>query len=186
MNEQMKISYEPIASRGRLVLNVSFDRGAQQIYDGVILAEESEEVIRLTNEVSRATGISLTDVEQQLTGVVLEARAWWKKAKQAQEGDKGFQANFLTSADLEKLDVRHRWLIKNVLVRDQPALLGGPKKSLKTSIMLDAAISLGTGKPFLGKFEIPERVRVAVLSGESGQSTIRRRRCRSPGRRACH
>jgi alkylated DNA nucleotide flippase Atl1 len=51
--------------------------------------------------------------------------------------------------------------------------MGGPKKSLKTSIMLDAAISLGSGKPFLGKFEVPERVKVAVLSGESGQITIR-------------
>jgi replicative DNA helicase len=173
MNDQMKISYEPIASKGRLVLHVSFARGAQQLYDGVILAEESEEVIRLTNEVSRATGISLTEVEQQLTGVVLEARSWWKKAKQSRQGDEGFQANFLNSAELERLDVRHRWLIKNILVRDQPALLGGPKKSLKTSIMLDMAISLGTGKPFLGRFDIPEKVRVAVLSGESGQSTIK-------------
>jgi replicative DNA helicase len=60
-----------------------------------------------------------------------------------------------------------------VLVRDQPTLIGGPKKSMKTTIMIDAALSLGSGKPFLGKFEIPERVKVAVLSGESGQITIR-------------
>jgi replicative DNA helicase len=85
----------------------------------------------------------------------------------------GFRADFLTSAALEQMDARHRWLVKHVLVRDQPVLLGGPKKSLKTSLLLDAALSLGTGRPFLGKFEVPERVRVAVLSGESGQITIR-------------
>src|SRR5262249_43211697 len=44
---------------------------------------------------------------------------------------------------------------------------------LKTSIVIDAALSIGSGRPFLGKFEVPERSRVAVLSGESGQVTIR-------------
>jgi hypothetical protein len=39
--------------------------------------------------------------------------------------------------------------------------------------MLDAALSLGSGKSFLGKFEVPERLKVAVLSGESGQITVR-------------
>ncbi|MBM4070266.1 MAG: hypothetical protein FJ271_15120 [Planctomycetes bacterium] len=173
MDSRIQISYEPISSKGRLLLHVMFGQDDKEIYDGVILGNERDEVIRLTNEASQATGISLNEIEQQLTGVVLQARDWWARYQQLQPASEGFQANFLTSAALEKLDARHRWLIKHVLVRDQPVLLGGPKKSLKTSIMLDAAISLGSGMPFLNKFEIPERVRVAVLSGESGQITIR-------------
>ncbi len=173
MEPCIQIRYEPIASKGRLLLHVMFSQDDKEIYDGVILGNERDEVIRLANEASQATGVSLNEIEQKLTDVVLQARDWWTRIRQTQSAREGFQANFLTSAALEKLDTRHRWLIKHVLVRDQPVLLGGPKKSLKTSIMLDAAISLGTGTPFLNKFDIPERVRVAVLSGESGQITIR-------------
>jgi hypothetical protein len=34
------------------------------------------------------------------------------------------------------------------------------------------ALSLGTGTPFLGEFPVPRRVRVAMLSGESGQAVL--------------
>ena len=111
-------------------------------------------------------------MEQALVDHVTRARSQWERLKN-EDNAGGFAANFLTSTDLATLDVRQRWLIKNVLVADMPALLGGPKKSLKTSLMLDMVISLGSGKSFLGKFEVPQKVKVAVLSGESGQATIK-------------
>src|SRR5262249_50104590 len=85
----------------------------------------------------------------------------------------GFRADFLDSATLDAAVVQHRWLIKQILVADQPAIVGGPKKSLKTSLVIDLALSLGTGKPFLSKFEVPKAAPVLVLSGESGMGTIR-------------
>jgi replicative DNA helicase len=51
-------------------------------------------------------------------------------------------------------------------------VIGGPKKTLKTSILLDMAISLATGSPFLGHFPVPDPVRVAVYSGEGGRSNL--------------
>jgi hypothetical protein len=51
--------------------------------------------------------------------------------------------------------------------------LVGPKKSLKTNISLDLAFSLATGGRFLGYFNVPERRRMAVMSGESGTATIK-------------
>jgi replicative DNA helicase len=147
--------------------------GASKVYDQVVLANDNDAVIRLFDEAASAARVSVTDMEQRLADHVFKAREWHKTVAGKQQEAGGFRPAFLTSAALEQLDARHRWLIKHVLVRDQPVLLGGPKKSLKTSIMLDAALSLGTGKPFLGKFDVPERLKVAVLSGESGQITIR-------------
>lgn len=45
-------------------------------------------------------------------------------------------------------------------------------KTLKTTCALDLAISLATQTPFLGYFVVPQKVRVAVLSGESGIATL--------------
>jgi replicative DNA helicase len=84
-----------------------------------------------------------------------------------------FEAKFLDSAAFAKGRYPHGWLIRGVLVSGQPAVLGGPKKTLKTSVAVDMAVSLGSGEPFLGKFGVPGRVRVALMSGESGPATVR-------------
>jgi replicative DNA helicase len=171
MNAAIQISSEPLLSMNDLLLRVVIHDGASKVYDQVVLANDNDAVVRLFDEAASAARVNVTEMEQQLADHVFKARAWHKAVGKQQEG--GFRPAFLTSAALEQLDARHRWLIKHVLVRDQPVLLGGPKKSLKTSIMLDAALSLGSGRPFLGKFDIQERLKVAVLSGESGQITVR-------------
>ena len=51
-------------------------------------------------------------------------------------------------------------------------LLGGASKTLKTSIALDMAVSIASGKPFLDKFEVLEKRNVYVISGESGALTL--------------
>jgi replicative DNA helicase len=173
MNGTIRISSEPTLLMNDLLLRVVIDDSESKVFDQVVFANDSDAVIRLFDQAAEATGINEADMEQRLADHIFKAREW-QKAEAGKRQDVGnYQPTFLSSAALEQLDARHRWLIKHVLVRDQPVLLGGPKKSLKTSVMLDAAISLGTGRPFLGKFEVPERVRVAVLSGESGQITIR-------------
>ena len=70
----------------------------------------------------------------------------------------------------------HNWLIKNVLVEGSPMIVGGPKKALKTSILLDLAVSLGIGEgvTFLNhhRFRVEKQVAVGMYSGESNQPTV--------------
>jgi replicative DNA helicase len=83
-----------------------------------------------------------------------------------------YDPGFLTSAQFAAAEYRLEWLVKGLLVRSLPAVLGGPKKALKTSLLVDLALSLGTGSPFLGKFAVPQALPVALISGESGQPTL--------------
>src|SRR5262249_7684808 len=60
-------------------------------------------------------------------------------------------------------------------VRHKPGVIGGPLKALKTSFGIDLTISLGSGTPFLGAFDVYQRVRVAMVSAESGGHTLQRK-----------
>lgn len=92
--------------------------------------------------------------------------------------------DFIDSAAFAAGDFRPTWLVKKVLVKGEPAGIGGPMKSLKTSIAVDMAISLATGAPFLCHFDVPQPIRTAIISGESGRSTLQmtaNRVCESKG-----
>jgi hypothetical protein len=77
-----------------------------------------------------------------------------------------------SAADLMASDMTQTFLIDGVLAKGQPAVLGGPMKSLKTGVSVDLVYSLATGTPFLGRFNVPKPVRVGLVSMESGGATI--------------
>lgn len=64
------------------------------------------------------------------------------------------------------------WHVTKLLVKGEPCVLGGPSKSLKTSVAIDLAVSLATATRFLGRFEVPAPARVILISGESGRPII--------------
>ncbi|WP_417377883.1 ATP-binding protein [Gimesia sp.] len=89
---------------------------------------------------------------------------------------------FIQSGKFAELDCEHDWLIEGILIKGQAGVIGGPAKCLKTGIVIDMALSLGSGKPFLGEFDVPTDCRVAVMSGESGKSSLQdtaKRVCKS-------
>ena len=85
----------------------------------------------------------------------------------------GIGANFelqpMTSREFMATDFKQEFHVNRVLASGQPAVIGGPQKALKTGVLIDLAVSLGTGTTFLGdeRFFVPKRRRVCVLSGEA-------------------
>ena len=95
-------------------------------------------------------------------------------ASEANTEQQAFKLKPISSREFAFADYRLEYLIKRVWVKDQPCMLGGPHKALKTGTMLEIAISGGTGTPLFGKpeFAVPKAFNVMVLSGESGMATL--------------
>jgi hypothetical protein len=103
---------------------------------------------------------------------VAVAEGHWAQMKA--QGDGPDKPNFvgITSAALAHGQYELNYLIDGVLVRGQPGVLAGPKKTLKTNISVDLAIALSQGGYFLHRFPVAGPTRVGVMSGESGAATI--------------
>ena len=92
----------------------------------------------------------------------------------------------LSCAELDAGSYELEYLIDRTLVANQPCIMAGGKKCLKTSLILDMGISLAMGGFFLGKLKVNRACRVGIMTGESGLATIQetaRRICRAAGHR---
>jgi len=67
------------------------------------------------------------------------------------------------------------WLVDNILSADQPTIFGAKQKALKTTLLTDLAVSLASGWPWLGQFDIPERRRVLFITGEASNRAAMRK-----------
>jgi hypothetical protein len=105
-------------------------------------------------------------------------------AKAEDKPRSGWAWDLITSAAFAGAEYKTEFLVKRMIVAREPLTIAGLMKTLKTSIAVDLAVSLGTQTPFLGEFDTYKRVRVAVLSGESGKPALQdvfRRVCRGRG-----
>ena len=74
-------------------------------------------------------------------------------------------------AELDAAEFSTDYLVDGVLVAGQPCVMAAGKKTLKTNIACDLTLSLASGSQFIGQFWTPRAVRVAMMTGESGDAT---------------
>lgn len=93
-----------------------------------------------------------------------------RKEAEAYEYD---QFRVYSMAELDDDESEVEYLVEGLVVKDQPGVIGGGEKCLKTTLALNMALSMATATPFLGRFKVARKVNVLVLSGESGKKTLR-------------
>jgi hypothetical protein len=121
-------------------------------------------------EVERIASSISTYAPDQISVAVVEDHYQQVMGDQKRDGPFEFEA--ITSQQLDENEYELEYLINGILVRGQPGVIAGPKKSLKTNISIDLALSLSSGGKFLGHFAADDEVRVGLMSGESGAATI--------------
>lgn len=119
------------------------------------------------HEVNRIASSVARYEPDQVTVAVVEDH--WQQM-QGKQAPLEFEA--ISSKELAETDYQLEYLIDGLLVRGQPGVIAGPKKTLKTNLSIDLALSLSEAGLFLGRFNVETAARVGVMSGESGAATI--------------
>jgi hypothetical protein len=77
----------------------------------------------------------------------------------------------LKPLDLHAAPKERRYFVRGILT-DEPGVIGGIPKGMKTTFATDLAVSCASGKPFLGCYPVQSPVKVVFFSGESGAATL--------------
>lgn len=83
-----------------------------------------------------------------------------------------YQTFSISARELLAVEIPRNYIIDDLIVADEPMVIGGASKSLKTSLALEAALSIATGSKFLERFDVLAQQPVMFLSGESGAKTL--------------
>jgi AAA domain len=78
-------------------------------------------------------------------------------------------------AELPSDEIAERWLVEELWCANSVGVIGGAPKCAKTWLGLDIALSVATGTPCLGKYNVPERGPVLVYLAEDALRSVRER-----------
>ena len=114
-------------------------------------------------------------VPEELQGTLLELAAECDEWQPATDESERSLFDCYSLPELFSLDLREDYMVPGVLVAGELMVAAAPEKTLKTSLVgCDLGISIATGTPFLGRFEVPKPRRVMFMSAESGLLSLRR------------
>ena len=71
--------------------------------------------------------------------------------------------------------IAERWLVEQLWCANAVGVIGGAPKCAKTWLGLDLALSVATGTPCLGKYNVPEPGPVLVYLAEDALPAVRER-----------
>ncbi|MCC9604643.1 AAA family ATPase, partial [Blastopirellula sediminis] len=78
----------------------------------------------------------------------------------------------LTTEELFAEQKPREWLLANFLTRNEPAVIVGPSKTLKSSLAVDLCAALARGGKFLGQFAAEKPLRVGFAGSSHQQQTL--------------
>jgi hypothetical protein len=93
-------------------------------------------------------------------------------AKQVQRD--GFQVQTFGEV-MSSLQTTPGWLIPGFWMKQSHGIVAGEPKSMKTTLFMDAMISIATGAPFLGKYPVEETGPVLYIQNENAEWIMRDR-----------
>lgn len=77
--------------------------------------------------------------------------------------------------DLVEVDPEHAWLIRDLWLGQAVGIIGGPPKCCKSWLGLDMALSIASGTPCLGRFEVMAQGPALIYLAEDALPNIRAR-----------
>lgn len=173
----VSVTCTSIAPDGCHLFTIEKDGKAVDVSPGVKVSDVAERC-RWLPSVCEAVGSD--DCRDDLGELLNRFAGQWKAGKTQEMGSVHDQPRtqsepffrLLSAAELANGDFKLEYLIPGLLASLQPLIIAGQFKTLKTSIALEIALSLASATKFLGRFEIPNRKRVLVLTAESGMATV--------------
>lgn len=128
-------------------------------------AGESREIGQLWTEVNKAA-------ENAKNRIVRERKVKRDVEKQARSNGRvsGELAPIRLTRYLGQVRAGPRWLVERVWGREAHGIWAGDYKTYKSTLLMDLAVSVATGKPFLDKFEVKHQGRVLYVQEENSHS----------------
>lgn len=78
---------------------------------------------------------------------------------------------FVDSTTFDKMSFASKWIIPGILKVEQPCIVCGPSKAMKTTCAVEVAVSVASGMDLWNKYPT-EQHNVALMSAESGAETL--------------
>jgi len=80
-------------------------------------------------------------------------KSFYKDADPGQES-RGSKFNWLSFSELLAVEYRPEWMVEGIWIDEAVGWIAGVGKSYKSVIALDLALSISSGEPFLGEYEV--------------------------------